>query len=101
MRFSIFRSNMKVIDEHNNAYKAGKSSFWMEMNKFSDLSDAEYQRLLGYRKISKAFTSADNCTHRNASPPSSIDWRSVGAVTPVSLSLVCFVLFVFEDWRRS
>ena len=85
LRFIRFKSNLRIINEHNAAFKAGASSFWMEMNSFIDLNDQEYRALLGYKPKPDLWSapSTINCTHQDVTVPASVDWREVGAVTSV------------------
>jgi hypothetical protein len=89
-----------MIDGHNLDYRSGKSSFWMELNKFSDLSDAEYRKMLGYKPLLDVEASnlkESNCTHLNIVPPSAVDWRTAGAVTQVQRCLLFPISLEFID----
>ena len=46
---SVFESNMKIINEHNKGYKDGKYSWYMGINKFTDLTPEEFNRLNNLR----------------------------------------------------
>jgi hypothetical protein len=85
LRFVIFKSNLRIINEQNAAFKSGASSFWMAINSLTDLSDHEYRNLLGYKPnpILSSAPNATNCTHQDVIVPASVDWRDAGAVTPV------------------
>ena len=48
-RMSVFESNMKIINEHNKGYKDGKYSWYMGINKFTDLTPEEFNRLNNLR----------------------------------------------------
>ena len=51
-RFGIFKSNLNRIKEHNKLYEAGIAPFDMEVNQFTDLSEAEFIQMYasGIRK---------------------------------------------------
>ncbi|XP_044761038.1 trophozoite cysteine proteinase-like [Coccinella septempunctata] len=42
-RFNIFKSNVRMIDEHNRLYKLGKFSYLMGINQFADWTNEEYK----------------------------------------------------------
>jgi hypothetical protein len=85
LRFVLFKSNVRIINEHNAAFKSGASSFWMTMNSLTDLSDKEYRAMLGYKPkpVLSIAANLTNCTHQDIVPPASVDWRVAGAVTTV------------------
>jgi cathepsin L len=77
-RYRAFRSNLDFVTEHNKLNK----TFTVGMNKFADLSSKEFARIyLGTKanvvvpKIHKA--------HNVHAAPTSWDWRTKGAVTPI------------------
>jgi hypothetical protein len=84
-RLGEFRKQMKIIAEHDEA-KAGHS---VGLNQFSDWTDAEYKRMLGfkYNKDLKADESIMPVKEFELDPtvtvPDSVDWRDQGAVSPV------------------
>lgn len=46
LRKKIFLENKQKIEKHNKEHKDGKVSFEMGLNKYSDLSHAEYMSQL-------------------------------------------------------
>jgi cathepsin L len=77
-RYNVFKANMDFIQSHNAANK----SFAVAMNKFGDLTSAEFARLyLGTR------VSVSSATRKETSLPNALpaqwDWRTKGAVTHV------------------
>jgi len=77
-RYSVFKNNLDFI----NSYNAKKNGVTLAVNEFADLTHAEFQRFRGLKKVdidpSKNVVSA-----LDASLPTSLDWRSKGAVTGV------------------
>jgi cathepsin L len=84
-RSANFHSNLARVLAHNEEYKAGKHSWYMDMNKFGDWTHEEFKTLLRRhqdKRPSKHMLTASNNTKTMANP-SSIDWRTEGKVTPV------------------
>eukprot|EP00058_Branchiostoma_floridae_P026267 XP_002611757.1 hypothetical protein BRAFLDRAFT_99091 [Branchiostoma floridae] len=47
VRHSIFEENNRMVQRHNEEAAAGKQTFFMRINKFSDLTNEEVQLLIG------------------------------------------------------
>ena len=79
-RFTIFRQNLDDIVAHNN--KEG-NTFELGVNHLTDLTDAEYQKMLGYNsnKNSPSRQNAKRANLDHIEPAASIDWLERGAVT--------------------
>jgi len=80
MRAAIFAANVEKINSHN----MKGESFTMAINEFADLTAAEFGigRIGGYipRKLRRASNSAPVSA---VTLPTSVDWTTKGAVTPV------------------
>jgi len=81
-RYEAFKANSALVARHNAEAARGKHTYTLGMNKFADMTNAEYRSMLGYR--------ARNTTRTNLYKPDysikvgdSIDWRDKGVVTPV------------------
>ena len=62
----------------------------MKLNKFADLTFDEFSQLMLMDPQHCSATQGGVAKHSaDADPPSSVDWRSKGAITPVK-SQVCF-----------
>ena len=78
-RSEIFKKNLKTINESNSNKE---NTFTLGVNKFSDMTETEYKRLLGY-KAPEATAEKNYKTFE--APPSNdgFDWRQHGVVTGV------------------
>ncbi|KAJ5076040.1 cysteine protease rdl2-related [Anaeramoeba ignava] len=77
MRYKIFRDNVKIIEAHN---KKGSSSRF-GVNKFADLTNAEFQSK--YLRPIKIEDQKETVSPRVNNLKTSINWNTKGAVTPV------------------
>jgi hypothetical protein len=80
------------IDAHNKEYRAGLHTWFQRENAFTDLTHEEFlaQRVGGAKKpaAKKGTTRAEfeaKFPRKDllAAPPTSVDWRPLGAVTPI------------------
>jgi len=88
-RMKTFRHNVRYINTRNRA----SLSYKMKINKFADRTDEELRVLRG-RRHSKGFNGGlpfpiQELTSKNQAIPDSIDWRIMGAVSPVKDQGIC------------
>ncbi|CAF2736770.1 unnamed protein product [Rotaria sp. Silwood2] len=88
-RMKIFRQNVRYINTRNRASLPYK----MKINKFADRTDEELRVLRG-RRHTKGYNGGlpfpkKELTSSNRAIPDSIDWRIMGAVTPVKDQGIC------------
>jgi cathepsin L len=78
---------MDYIKRHNSEVATGKHTYTLAMNKFGDLSSAEFGRLYngfnGTQKVTLTKPNALFTFNPNVQVPDSIDWRTQGYVTPI------------------
>lgn len=86
----IFKNSVLFIESFNTAGK------WYELgiNEFADLTNEEFKGLRnGLKSPAKVnagkVASSFSFMHENASAPASMDWRKMGAVTPVKNQAQC------------
>ncbi|KAJ4788317.1 Cysteine protease [Rhynchospora pubera] len=79
-RFAIFKSNYQFINSSNNNLE---QTFKLGLNKYADLTNQEFRALLAGFIPSTDKQPSTPFRYKNVMPPSSIDWRTRGAVTPV------------------
>ncbi|CAG9331412.1 unnamed protein product [Blepharisma stoltei] len=93
-RFKIFRDNLGFIHNQN----ALGLTWTVGINQFTDLTTQEFKAKYLHSKIELPETySQETVKEKPLNVASSIDWRSVGAVTPVGIEGLCNSDYAFAS----
>lgn len=86
----IFMDNSHKVAKHNKLYEQGLVTYKLGLNKYADLLHHEFvSQLNGFNKSKNALRSGESndavsfVPPANVKLPDSVDWRKLGAVTPV------------------
>jgi C1A family cysteine protease len=85
-RFEIFKENVITIFQHN---LEKKENYTMGINQFTDLTSTEFDKnvihggFIGSTSSLRGKSKCSQYSYQQLKVPSSIDWRELGAVTPV------------------
>uniref|UniRef100_A0A2C9KCQ3 Uncharacterized protein n=1 Tax=Biomphalaria glabrata TaxID=6526 RepID=A0A2C9KCQ3_BIOGL len=83
-RRKIWEDNLLKIEQHNELYAKGLSSFYLGENKYSDMLHEEFVRvMLGFRPGHPLHPDNFTSSQFTSVLPASVDWRKHGYVTKV------------------
>ena len=95
MRFSTFRQTVQELREHNR----GNSTYTLGINQFADLTADEFRARVAKSGLLKNVWGAKSCSQfgdDTSKVPDSVDWRTLGAVTPVKDQGQCGSCWTFS-----
>ncbi|KAK7462506.1 hypothetical protein BaRGS_00038442 [Batillaria attramentaria] len=91
-RKQLFMDNIKEFEAHNKDYMNGKTTYWKDINQFTDMTDEEFashvhlepkESTAGRVKRQSFGVCSQYTPPTTPTPPASWDWRSRGYVSPV------------------
>jgi C1A family cysteine protease len=84
-RRQVFVANLQYIREHNTQAAAGEHTYTLGMNKFGDMTFEEFHtKYTGFLGLRNRFARSKNVAELpEITIPTSVDWTTQGAVTPV------------------
>jgi C1A family cysteine protease len=82
-RLRVFAGHAKFVAEFDHVARG----FTVALNEFSDLTGQEFKAMYNGLNVTKTYTLTQ--TEINVDAPTSVDWRTHGAVTPVKNQQQC------------
>merc|ERR1712002_784082 len=94
VHFDTWKSNLAMVEKHNEEAEEGLHGYKMSLNEFSDLSEEEFEkRMLGYVEMGG---SEEFEYFQDREIPTALDYREEGLVTPVKNQGHCGSCWAFS-----
>jgi len=98
LRKQIYQDMKQYVEQHNAEHAAGKHTFTVGINQFSDMLNSEFKEMMNTYKKPEGFKSegAKFVAPFTYELPATIDWRTKGLVTPVKDQGQCGSCWAFS-----